>query len=43
MLWSGDKIKIITKYEYMDLSPTLLQPLSFNETKPDEETSAILG
>jgi hypothetical protein len=26
----------------MDLSPTLLQSMSFNKTKPDEETSAIL-
>jgi hypothetical protein len=26
----------------MDLSPTLLQSMSFNEIKPDEETSAIL-
>jgi hypothetical protein len=42
MLWSGDKIKIITTYEYMDLSPTLMQSMSFNETNPDEETTAIL-
>jgi hypothetical protein len=42
MLWSGDKIKIITTFEYMDLSPTLLQSMSFNKTKPDEETSIIL-
>jgi hypothetical protein len=26
----------------MDLSPTLLQSMSYNETKPDEETSTIL-